>query len=460
MINSNKKIILITLLMVSLILICSSGSVLAEKRDLEITYPTIPGAETPGPETTLPEYIKYIFNFAIIIGGILAFATLVFGGFMYLSSAGSAAMLGEAKSQISAGIFGLVLLLFSYLILITINPQLVIFGEMEPLKPVTGIYLINVDDEKKYYSGSTPSFSGFEPISIEFISPPRELDAVFAYEEEGFKGTLQKIDNFAVGAGVIPFSGKSVEFFWNRPGIYLYEKTNFNENDPWSRPPLHLSGSMSNLGDWKNKAKSLKFKNISDEILYGTVLFTEDEYRGNCSLAYYKDIENLSMEYNEGFYLPGKLNTFSSLLVFDMKEPPESLGTITFYDESNCRGNKRVFASYKGGLLYGLTYNDCFITEFGSAQTLDKMNCCFEGFEATCSAEPEQQLHKNILSFRVDGNFKVVLNSAPKFAGKCDATIEKDKDSTCYYFFSGHSDIFDPETGSLVESIIIIPTGI
>ena len=101
----------------------------------EIIYPEIPGAEAPSADTTLPGYVKYIFNFAIIVGGILCFAVLVFSGFFYLSSAGNPAIMSEAKSRLMSGIAGLILLLCSYLILITINPQLVIFNLPELTKP-------------------------------------------------------------------------------------------------------------------------------------------------------------------------------------------------------------------------------------------------------------------------------------------------------------------------------------
>ncbi|GAI38764.1 unnamed protein product, partial [marine sediment metagenome] len=52
----------------------------------------------------------------------------VYGGFLYLISAGAPVKMIAAKDQITGGILGLVILLSSYLILTTINPQLAIFG--------------------------------------------------------------------------------------------------------------------------------------------------------------------------------------------------------------------------------------------------------------------------------------------------------------------------------------------
>ncbi|MCK4520813.1 hypothetical protein KAT95_03020, partial [Candidatus Parcubacteria bacterium] len=118
MTKTGQKFISIFFFAALLILFCSSFSVV--EGGLEIGYPTVPGAETPGEKTKLPEYIKYIFNFSVIIAGILAFAVIVYGGIVYLISAGDPTKIGDAKSRMFGGIAGLVLLLMTYLILTTI----------------------------------------------------------------------------------------------------------------------------------------------------------------------------------------------------------------------------------------------------------------------------------------------------------------------------------------------------
>jgi hypothetical protein len=118
-----KKIILILTLSLFLSLIFS-GFLFAQK-ELEIEYPEMQGLK---PETTtfsLPDYVKYIFNFFLAIAGLIAFSALVYGGIRYLTSAGSPVLIKEARDQIFAAFLGLLILLGSYLILTTINPQLV-----------------------------------------------------------------------------------------------------------------------------------------------------------------------------------------------------------------------------------------------------------------------------------------------------------------------------------------------
>ncbi len=76
--------------------------------------------------TTDPgQYIKMIFIFGLGLVGLAALFALAYGGIVYILSAGSAPAQSHAKQWIWGAISGLALLLCSYLILYTINPQLV-----------------------------------------------------------------------------------------------------------------------------------------------------------------------------------------------------------------------------------------------------------------------------------------------------------------------------------------------
>ena len=108
---------------------------------LEINYPNVPGAQTPQDfmkDQSIPEsqhlslYIKYIFNLAIWLSGLIAFGVIVWGGLSYLMSAGSPQKISSAKDTIVSGFFGLLLLLSSYLILYIINPKILALQLPEP----------------------------------------------------------------------------------------------------------------------------------------------------------------------------------------------------------------------------------------------------------------------------------------------------------------------------------------
>ena len=129
-----KKIILaLSVLLILSVLFVLLGTIFVSAQ--EITYPEVPGAEAPTGTTTLPEYVKYLFNFSLILGGILAFGVMVLGGFLYLASVGDPTAISDAKSRMFSGVAGLVLLFGSYLILTALNPQLVILGLPKLEKP-------------------------------------------------------------------------------------------------------------------------------------------------------------------------------------------------------------------------------------------------------------------------------------------------------------------------------------
>jgi len=107
------------------------GNVSAEEL-LQVRYPEI-GGETIEKisSTSLSQYIQYIFKFALWSIGIIAFFSLVYAGVLYLSSVGDSSKMKEAKERIVAVFLGIILLLSSYLILETVNPELLETKEVE-----------------------------------------------------------------------------------------------------------------------------------------------------------------------------------------------------------------------------------------------------------------------------------------------------------------------------------------
>ena len=98
---------------------------LAQDRELEIEYPEIGGVQPKTVGIGVVEYVRYIFNLIIVLCGVIAFGVLVLAGVRYLTSTDQPATLQSAKKEILAAFLGLFILLVSWLILFTINPQLV-----------------------------------------------------------------------------------------------------------------------------------------------------------------------------------------------------------------------------------------------------------------------------------------------------------------------------------------------
>lgn len=146
--KAKKKLFFLFLILFAL----GAGFVSAQSA-LEVDYPTVPGAEAPSDtKTALPDYVKYIFNFSLAIAGFVAFASFVYGGVKYLVSAGSAAAISDAKKQIFAGILGLIILFSSFIILNTVNPQLLFFdiSKADPGPPPEIVTLPPVEEQTLY----------------------------------------------------------------------------------------------------------------------------------------------------------------------------------------------------------------------------------------------------------------------------------------------------------------------
>ena len=434
MTKTGQKFISIFFFAALLILFCSSFSVV--EGGLEIGYPTVPGAETPGEKTKLPEYIKYIFNFSVIIAGILAFAVIVYGGIVYLISAGDPTKIGDAKSRMFGGIAGLVLLLMTYLILTTINPELTIFKEMEPLEPVDGVYLCETEDDcsikddpdkRRHYAASAPKIKDFEPRWIKFIDDTNELSSVFVYNDEGYEGDIKEIPNTGADTiSSIPLA-KSIEFLWNRPGIYLYEKTGFGIDE---RPPLYLSGSTANLSTWDNKTQSFIIKHSTDEIAKGVVLFTNPDFNGNCGIVLPPEViappipdTTLVEDLSAPLPFPSTNiignDELSSIHMFTVDTSKEPSGNVVFYDSIDCKGNS-------------------FSPTLGKVMTVASFDTY--GFD------------KRVLSFEINGPYIVIIMTTKlgEYKNRICQLFKKPSSTNCWSTLKGES-VYDPNPDSSVK---------
>lgn len=74
---------------------------------------------------TIGKYIRAIYQYGVGVTGILAAIILMFGGLLWLTAGGNTGQVSEAKEWIKASLTGLIIALLSYIILLTINPDLV-----------------------------------------------------------------------------------------------------------------------------------------------------------------------------------------------------------------------------------------------------------------------------------------------------------------------------------------------
>lgn len=107
-----------------------------------ITYQ--PKIEIPGgpsgniDENSIGQYISAVYKYAIGAVGILATVALMLGGIFWITAGGSAERVGSARAWIGGALTGLVLVLGSYMILKTVNPDLIMLKPIRllPIQPI------------------------------------------------------------------------------------------------------------------------------------------------------------------------------------------------------------------------------------------------------------------------------------------------------------------------------------
>lgn len=139
------------------------GSEFQQNVDLNLDNSTAP----------IAKYIKAIYNYGVGIVGIMAALMLMIGGIIWLTAAGSSSKVEQAKSIISSSLIGMVLVLTAFMLLKTINPELVSF---KPIK----IQIIRESSKLTCCGG--PDGIKFFPAEIndkgEYVSPVDHVNLV------------------------------------------------------------------------------------------------------------------------------------------------------------------------------------------------------------------------------------------------------------------------------------------
>ncbi len=98
----------------------------------------IEGTQVPISNEGLTAYLQLIFKYAIGFAGIITVLSMVYAGIEYIGSGASLTSQADAKNRMKAAFIGLALALTSYVILNTINPELVNFELKLPPIQIAG----------------------------------------------------------------------------------------------------------------------------------------------------------------------------------------------------------------------------------------------------------------------------------------------------------------------------------
>ncbi len=262
---------------------------------LEIQYPTdfktITG-QTVSAVTDLPSYMKYMFSAGMTIGFSIVIISLTIGGILYFLAPISADAKKEAKDRIAGAISGLLILVLTYLIITTINPQLNIFSSTKlqetPLPTVQvqkdpGVYfykesgcpengetarksnIVDLADLKKKLKSINivqDTTGNHSYISILYENPNLWGSCQYVDPNKG----CQTVDPFASSASIHEYDSSSSA----NGGVYFFHKScvstdisNSNDIDKLIEQCKKDGYYMASKGVYQ--LKDLKFQQVPDE---------------------------------------------------------------------------------------------------------------------------------------------------------------------------------------------------
>ncbi|OGF21643.1 hypothetical protein A2316_01095 [Candidatus Falkowbacteria bacterium RIFOXYB2_FULL_38_15] len=217
-----------------------------------------------GQVTDMAEYISLAYSYVLSIGNILAVVIIIASGFIYLTAGGNPSRIGQAKEYIGGAVVGVILLFTSYLILNTLNPDLV------RLK-MPSIYMIRPADMPATFcadidwgeGSENPIFYRADDVARDGDSPanPRRLkDYATATASGGREHDPENLTcNFAFYSPTI--AGQSP--CYGSGGC---------EPDDDGNPSVCAKDSGTERNDWF----TCQAGNIAGEITYGNYPFDDD----------------------------------------------------------------------------------------------------------------------------------------------------------------------------------------
>lgn len=284
--------ILLTLTILLLAVFCFA------QREMEVPLPEMSSENLP----FLPDYIKYIFNFAIGIAGFVAFGCLIYGGVRHIISAGNPTAMADANDQIFSGLIGLIVILGSWLLLTTINPQLIVLrASREPTPPTEesiGVYLCKDVAGKDCQIFTTDQVDlgdlKKQVRYVKFENPEDSDYGVVLHEEKYYKGRCAIClgDGCSPGLNDVDYvkGVSSIQIFTQSAsspgeGVSLYRWKNYNEGcepeDECERSPATGGYKNVSLYDLNKTGKSIK---IDEEGRYLAALFENMNYQDTCEI--------------------------------------------------------------------------------------------------------------------------------------------------------------------------------
>ncbi len=131
-----KNIKFYIILFLGIILVFFSINIVLAQTTTDGDVNKVGGQSLPNLKVQAPgELLKNIYNFSLIISGLLAFGAIVYGGILRATAGDNTQKIKDSNDWIKSAVIGLILLFGAYIILNTINPNLLIL-DLPKLKEV------------------------------------------------------------------------------------------------------------------------------------------------------------------------------------------------------------------------------------------------------------------------------------------------------------------------------------
>ncbi len=215
----------------------ATDSILVTPASTQVSWPNSPMGTALTTDSLFHDFIKYLYEWGVSLGGIAVFIMLLIAGIQYLTSAGDPGKMGAAVTRIRSAILGLVLLLTSWLILNTISPQFVQMNKLPSIWNEAG-------------------FAGITMMDPNRSVPP--CDVVVVFPEVNFEGIPEKSIKFPETKEIIRIEGDNLNNYskplWSS-AINLIE---LDANDHklikekrFNQPRLNEKGEEKDDGEYK-----------------------------------------------------------------------------------------------------------------------------------------------------------------------------------------------------------------
>ncbi len=254
---------------------------------LEVQYPAISGSSL-NTNSTLPDFAIYLFKAGMFLGFFSVFLSLVIAGATWILSPLSPEARSISRDRAWGAISGLLLLILTYLIITTINPQLAIFKtsnlpsiqQSPAVSAPSGVYFYTKDgcpDEENVQAvtSSGPLARQISSVKVAQDSNTGTSYLSILYQNLNFSGKCLFINGnqdcqsaispqtkkpFALSASVYKYNPNP-----NGDGVYFYRKSNFDS----SGGSLYISNStIKNSGSknlYETDLNQLRFNGVPED---------------------------------------------------------------------------------------------------------------------------------------------------------------------------------------------------